>query len=218
MNIIKKYLKPLLTGIGLALTMVLVMLKLTMDFQVLLFIGTFLFLVSGHINSKSKGHQFITLAIIVLPFLSLFILIVLAQIPELNYFVLIYLASSIIGFYFVAYKRKATLSLALLSVILIFLAIKVIPLDLERSLTQTKSEPLPDFNMIDMSGKVLNSKDLKGKIIVLDFFGTWCRPCVQELVELDKIQENFKDDQEVAFYIINIDVGGDTREKFQAFI
>ena len=52
----KKYIKPLLTGIAVTLLMVLVMLKVTMDFQLLLFIGAVIFFIAGLINSDTRIH------------------------------------------------------------------------------------------------------------------------------------------------------------------
>ena len=69
-----------------------------------------------------------------------------------------------------------------------------------------------------MSGNVVDSKALKGKVVILDFFGTWCKPCIGELKELAKIQRAFKDDKDVVFYVINADYGTDSPEKFKAFI
>lgn len=101
---------------------------------------------------------------------------------------------------------------------MLFIAIKIIPNDIKNSLTQTRFDQLPNFSIHDMSGNVIDSESLKGKVVVLDFFGTWCKPCVQELKELDKIRMAFKEHDDVVFYIINADLGGDTPEKFKTFV
>jgi peroxiredoxin len=101
---------------------------------------------------------------------------------------------------------------------MLFLAIKVIPIDIEDSLTQTRFEQIPQFTIQEMTGNVVDSKTLEGKVVVLDFFGTWCKPCIGELKELEKIQSYFKDSPDVAFYVIDANYGGDTPQKFKAFI
>lgn len=218
MKTIKKYLKPFLTGVLATLLLAFFMLKITMDFQILLFFGTLLFFISGIINSKNKGHYFVKTFLITFIYLALFISTVLAQLPELWYFVLIYFVAALLGVFYTDYKRKVILSLSLLTIAMLFLAIKIIPVDLKNNLTKIKFEALPEFTIHELSGKSVDSKSLKGKVVILDFFGTWCKPCVGELKELDKIQLAFKDDTDVAFYIINANIGGDTPEKFKAFI
>ena len=218
MKTIKQYLKPLLTGVIVTLIMALVMLKITMDFQILLFFGTIIFFISGIINSNIKGHYLVMTFLITFIYLALFISTVLEQLPELWYFVLIYFAASFLGLLYKSYKQKVILSLSLLTITMLFLAIKIIPSDIENNLTKIKFEALPEFIINELSGNVVDSKTLKGKIIILDFFGTWCKPCVGELKELDKIQSAFKEDSDVVFYVINANIGGDTPEKFKAFI
>ena len=213
----KKFIKPLLTGIVVTLLMVLVMLKITMDFQLLLFIGAVIFFIAGLINSDTRIHYLLTTFIITIIYLLLFIILVLEQLP-IWYFVPIYFAIALLGVLYKRHKQKIIASLLLLAALMFFLAIKIIPADIENSLTQTRFEQLPQFSINEMSGNVVDSKTLEGKVVVLDFFGTWCKPCIGELKELDKIQMAFKDDKNVIFYVIDANYGGDTPEKFKAFI
>jgi peroxiredoxin len=213
----KKFIKPLLTGIVATLVMVLVMLKVTMDFQLLLFIGAVIFFIAGLINSDTRIHYLLATFIITIIYLLLFIILVLEQLP-LWYFVPIYFAIALLGILYKRHKQKIITSLLLSTALMFFLAIKIIPTDLENSLTQTRFEQIPQFSIKEMSGNVVNSKTLEGKVVILDFFGTWCKPCIGELKELDKIQMTFEDDKDVVFYVINADYGNDSPEKFKTFI
>ena len=213
----KKFIKPLLTGIVATLVMVLVMLKVTMDFQLLLFIGAVIFFIAGLINSDTRIHYLLATFIITIIYLLLFIILVLEQLP-LWYFVPIYFAIALLGILYKRHKQKIITSLLLLTALMFFLAIKIIPTDLENRLTQTRFEQIPQFSIKEMSGNVVDSKTLEGKVVILDFFGTWCKPCIGELKELDKIQMTFKDDKDVVFYVINADYGNDSPEKFKTFI
>ena len=213
----KKFIKPLLTGIVATLVMVLVMLKVTMDFQLLLFIGAVIFFIAGLINSDTRIHYLLTTFIITIIYLLLFIILVLEQLP-IWYFVPIYFAIALLGILYKRHKQKIITSLLLLTALMFFLAIKIIPTDIENSLTQTRFEQIPQFSIKEMSGNVVDSKTLEGKVVILDFFGTWCKPCIGELKELDKIQMTFKDDKDVVFYVIDADYGNDSPEKFKAFI
>jgi thiol-disulfide isomerase/thioredoxin len=218
MTTMKKFIKPLLTGIAVTLIMLLVMLKITMDFRLLLFLGASIFFIAGLINSDIRIHNLLVTFIITIIYLLLFVMFVLGQLPELWYFVPIYFAIAFLGLLYNRHKQKIIASLLLITVLMFFLAIKIIPNDIENSLTQTRFDQLPQLYIKEMSGNVVDSKTLEGKVVVLDFFGTWCKPCIEELKELDKIQMDFKDNTDVVFYVIDANYGGDTPEKFKAFI
>ena len=215
--IMKRFLKPLLTGIAVTLIMILVMLKITMNFQILLFLGAVIFFFAGYLNSKSVNHILITTLFIVTIYNAFFILVLLNELPELWYFVPVYITSSLLGILYIRNRRSISFLTLSLIFIIFFLAVEIIPKDLEDSLTIERFDKLPEFNIELVNGEIIPSGDLKGKIVVLDFFGTWCKPCILELKELDKIKAAF-DESEVKFLIINADQGGDTPEKFESFI
>ena len=51
----------------------------------------------------------------------------------------------------------------------------------------------PDFSFSDINGKNHLLSDFRGKIVLLDFWGTWCAPCVAEAPELAEVYNKFKD-------------------------
>jgi len=55
-------------------------------------------------------------------------------------------------------------------------------------------QPAPDFTVTTFEGKTIASKDLRGQVVILNFWATWCGPCRRELPLLDtyqKIQKRF---------------------------
>ena len=58
-----------------------------------------------------------------------------------------------------------------------------------------KAEParvLPTFKLSLVNGTVVNSKDLRGKIVVIDFWGTWCKPCLAEIPDYNEFYRDYK--------------------------
>ncbi|MHB8375993.1 MAG: TlpA family protein disulfide reductase [Dehalococcoidia bacterium] len=48
-------------------------------------------------------------------------------------------------------------------------------------------QPAPDFALRDIDGNVVKLSDLRGKVVWINFWATWCVPCKQELPEIQKI-------------------------------
>jgi len=64
--------------------------------------------------------------------------------------------------------------------------------------------PAPTFSGVDRSGAALSLESLRGSVVVLDFWASWCGPCVSELPTLIEIHETFADDGVVVLGI-NLD-------------
>ncbi len=52
---------------------------------------------------------------------------------------------------------------------------------------------LPEFNLTDTSGKVWDNEAFKGKLVLLDYWATWCKPCLALKPKLDTIRDSYKD-------------------------
>jgi len=53
--------------------------------------------------------------------------------------------------------------------------------------------PLPAVSLQDFDGKAVASDKFKGNILVLDFWATWCGPCIVEIPAYNKLQEKYAD-------------------------
>ncbi len=49
----------------------------------------------------------------------------------------------------------------------------------------------PDFELGDMNGAIVSAADFDGKILLLNFWATWCKPCTEEMPMLSRLQENY---------------------------
>ncbi len=61
--------------------------------------------------------------------------------------------------------------------------------------------PAPDFALPDSSGNIVRLSDFKGKVIYIDFWGTWCSPCINEIPDALRLQEQFKGAPVVFLYV-----------------
>jgi peroxiredoxin len=50
-----------------------------------------------------------------------------------------------------------------------------------------------DFTLTDLQGKPWHLQDLKGKVVLVNFWATWCPPCRKEMPDLDALYNKFKD-------------------------
>ncbi|MCD0489148.1 redoxin domain-containing protein [Pedobacter sp. MC2016-14] len=65
------------------------------------------------------------------------------------------------------------------------------------------NEQAPDFEIKDVNGKLVSLKSLKGKTIIIDFWATWCIPCVGSFPGMQKAVDYYKGDSSVVFMFVH---------------
>ena len=74
------------------------------------------------------------------------------------------------------------------------------------------NKPAQEFSMEDLKGNIRNITDWKGKVVLLNFWATWCPPCLKEIPDFIELQNQYKS---AGFQIIGIAV--DNIEDVTAF-
>jgi thiol-disulfide isomerase/thioredoxin len=64
-----------------------------------------------------------------------------------------------------------------------------------------------DFSLKDMSGKTVRLSDYKGKVVLLEFWATWCPPCRASVPGLEKLHKAYKD-KGLVLLAVSMDEGG----------
>ena len=78
----------------------------------------------------------------------------------------------------------------------------------------TVGSKVPDVKVVRSDGKYVSLASFKGKVVLINFWATWCPPCVREMPELNKLYKKFKKDGLVILPIAN---PRDSVERVKAF-
>lgn len=74
-----------------------------------------------------------------------------------------------------------------------------------------------NYNMplLSMDGERMSLEDFEGKTIFLNFWATWCPPCIAEMPNIQKLYEDFENREDVAFVMLSLD---EDPEKARSFM
>ena len=81
--------------------------------------------------------------------------------------------------------------------------------------SQGEKDKAPDFTLQNVDGKNVSLSDYKGKIVIVDFWATWCPPCRKGIPDLIDLQKHYKD--KVAVIGISVD-RENTKDGVPAFV
>lgn len=76
----------------------------------------------------------------------------------------------------------------------------------EASETETEEElsPAPDFELTDQYGNTHTLADYRGKVIFLNFWATWCGPCREEMPAIERLYEQYRDQEDAEVVILAV--------------
>lgn len=74
-----------------------------------------------------------------------------------------------------------------------------------------------DFTLTDLNGSAVRLSELRGKVVIIEFWATWCPPCKESVPELNKVADKFRD-KNFQLIGISVDKGGEALSNVRAFV
>ena len=82
----------------------------------------------------------------------------------------------------------------------------------------TPAETLPEFNELMLDGRAFGHSELAGKVVFMNFWAPWCKPCIEEMPELHKVYERLKDNDRVVVLAVHTGWAEEPIEKVRSFV
>lgn len=115
-------------------------------------------------------------------------------------------------------KRRSALALglALPAFLVIWMANRsVAPSQRPPVKAEDKRQAAPDFALKDVNGKTVHLSDYRGKVVLLDFWATWCGPCKMEIPWFMEFERKYKDR---GFAVLGVSMDDDGWQAVKPFI
>ncbi len=86
----------------------------------------------------------------------------------------------------------------------------------EKATLVKTGQEVPDFVLEGRAGQQISAKDLRGKVVLINFFAAWCGPCMKELPHVQKeIYEKYKDDPDFRLLVIGREHSSEEMDLFK---
>ncbi len=89
---------------------------------------------------------------------------------------------------------RSRLVIVLAAVAILALAFGVVWMQSSKYEPLTVGKPAPDFSLPDLNDKTVRLSDYRGKVVFLNFWATWCKPCREEMPSMEVLYKSFERD------------------------
>lgn len=206
-------------GIAIAGAVAGLILWVTNDMRLVLLLGSAsLFAAASIIGGHLRGGV-VSLLMLCTPLLLLFGLLAVPELPRLwphLPFWFFFALLAWLGFHPTRRFASVVVGLAL-SLAAGWYALAYVPGAISQSLNLTLNEPAPSYSLVDLNGVPIPAETFENKVVVIDFFATWCAPCIVGLPKIDAIHQRYADTNDVVVLVVANDSGRDTPTSIQRF-
>jgi peroxiredoxin len=188
------------------------------DLRLLYVSGALLFAFAAFLLGAPAREDLIAAVLLLFASTFLFALFVLPQTPSLWPTILLWVAIVV----WLLFRRRFAKIISIAGAT-ILIAVSAwycafyIPVQMQRALTHVGNGAAPPFTLEPISQSPVPTHATAGKILVLDFFATWCSPCIAELPELERVRADLQTRRDVEFVLVGTNKGGDTPDRLRAF-
>lgn len=81
-----------------------------------------------------------------------------------------------------------------------------------------EGNPVPGIEVTTFDGETVNLRDYQGKKVILNFWATWCPPCIAEMPHMQEYYENEAQDQNVEILAVNLTSKDNGMDRIESFI
>lgn len=115
-------------------------------------------------------------------------------------------------------RPKAWLAAFAFFAALTIVSVAAIPLLSAKASVKLMDRSAPSFVVSRLDGTPLRSSDIRGRIVVLAFWATWCLPCQSELPEIESVYKKYERTSDVIFLAVDANWDGETAAKAKDFL
>jgi len=190
------------------------------DLRLMYLVGVIVLFGGATWMGAKSWRDWLSPCLLYLPLAGMFGFFVLGQLPFLWPHLLLWALAIAIGLSLLVARlnRKAMISgVVILFAISVWYCMSYIPDRMKRATNHFGDGAAPEFAFRAVSEGAVPTTATPGKILLIDFFGTWCPPCIAELPEIVRVRVGLQNRRDIEFVVVGTNAGGDTPARLRAF-
>ena len=189
------------------------------DLRLMYLVGVIVLFGGATWMGPKSWRDWLSPCLLYLPLAGMFGFFVLGQLPFLWPHLLLWALAIAIGLSLLVARlnRKAMISgVVILFAISVWYCMSYIPDRMKRATNHFGDGAAPEFAFQAVSEGAVPTTATPGKILVIDFFGTWCPLCIAELPEIVRVRTGLQNRRDIEFVVVGTNAGGDTPARLRA--